>query len=169
MRQARTAAFVLLLAAGCGGGHSSGGGFFGASTVPVTSAASVAAPTGPVRTAPANLATGPALVLDTSPAAAFHDRPFPSDARLLPNGGPDLTGFPNPLQKDFVRRIVALAESDVRGFSPTGPITFRFDGPVTAPVDDPVATTRPGSPVFVVDIDPASRERLSRHPVHVAV
>lgn len=152
---------------GCGGGGGSGGG--GASTAAgVGSAVAVLPP--PTRTAPQNLATGPMLVLDASGApASFFDVPWPCDARLLPTGAPDLTGVPNPLNKDFIRRIYDLASSDGRGFSPSGVAYLRFDAAITAPVDDPTLSVHPDSPVLLVDIDPTSPERLARRPFHAQV
>lgn len=148
---------------GCGGGGGSGG------------AAATAAPIGtatlppPQRTAPADLATGPVLVLDASGPTDFYDLPWPCDARLTPAGTPDLSGLPNPLGKDFIRRIYDLATTDARGFSPSGAIYLRFDGPINPPADDPLLSVEPDSPILLVDIDPASPERLTRRPFHAQV
>ncbi len=147
---------------GCGGGGSGGSA---SSAAPVTSAAPALPP--PQRTAPATLDTGPALVLDASgQPASFYDLPWPSDARLTPAGAPDLTGLPNPLDKDFIRRIYDLAESDSRGFSPSGPMYLRFDAAINAPIDDPALSVHADSPVLLVDVDPTSPERLTRRPFH---
>lgn len=151
---------------GCGGGG--GGGGSAAVAAAISSATTTLPP--PQRTAPANLATGPALVLDPgAQPAAFFDLPWPSDARLLPGGGPDTAGLPNPLGKDFIRRIYELGATDAKGFSPSGVVWLRFDAPITAPVDDPLLSVAPDSPVFVVDIDPTSSQRLTRRPVHAQV
>jgi hypothetical protein len=163
--------------AGCGGGGGGGGGFAAAAVTSSTPSATTTAgigsavtPRGPAqRTAPANLLTGPVVALDTSGAGTFFDQPFPSNARVHPNGAPDLHGIPNPRSKQFIDKIVALGESDTRGFSPTGALYFRFDAPILAPVDDPVQTLDPSSSVILVDIDPASSHRLERQPFHVQV
>lgn len=151
---------------GCGGGGGSSGGGSTAAA-PIASAVPVLPP--PTRTAPANLATGPAQVLDASGQGSFYALPWPSDARLTPAGSPDLTGLPNPLNKDFIRRIYDLAVSDTRGFSPSGPIYVPFDAPITSPPDDPLLSVHADSPVLLVDIDPASPERLTRRPFHAQV
>lgn len=177
-------ALVLLTfgyaAAGCGGGGSSGGG--GASTAAGVSSAtptplgsgSPSATTSaalgpPTRTAPAQLDTGPTLVLDTSGQHAFFDLPWPLDARRKANGAPDLARIPNPRGSTMVQRCVDIAHADADGFSPTGTIYFKFDAPIMAPVDDPALSTTPGYPVLLVDIDPSSPERLQKRPVHAAV
>jgi hypothetical protein len=166
--------FLGLAVAGCTG-HGSGGGFAAGSTAtPAATSSGTTNGTAPVttavvRTAPANLATGPCLVLDASGQGAFFDLPFPLDARLGLTGSLELTGFPNPKQKSFIQKSLDLAENETRGASPTGTIYFRFDAPVNAPVDDAAASMVPGANVFVVDIDPASSGRLTRHPVHVAL
>lgn len=164
----------------CSGGSSSSGSGASSAVAPVTSAApgsttatpssnAPPAPSAPVRTAPANLATGPGVVLDASGTGAFFDLPWPLDARRNANGSVDLTGFPNPKNKKFIKNGIELVTNETHGASPTGAIYFRFDAPVNAPVDDPAASLAPGSPVLLVDIDPASPDRLTRNPVRLAL
>ncbi len=148
--------------------HPAGSGFTAAATAGATSGSVTSAST-PRSWAPANLATGPMVVLDASGQGKFFDLPWPLDARRGATGGLQLAGLPNPLGKKFVDQAVAIVASETSGASPSGTIYFRFDGPVTTPTDDPVQSTRPSSPVFVVDIDPSSPYRLERSPIHVTV
>ncbi len=98
----------------------------------------------------------------------FFDLPWPLAARRDPQGRPDLTGLPNPRGEVFLERIRLLGQVQ-EGFSPTGTVSVRFDAPLRAPADDPLATLSSASPVFLVDVDPTSPERGRRQPVHVAV
>jgi hypothetical protein len=67
----------------------------------------------------------------------------------------------------FVNALEQLAGNETTGFSPSGPIYFWFSGPINAPQDDPVGSVAPGATVFLVDVDPASPNRLERNPVHI--
>lgn len=110
------------------------------------------------------------LVFALEEGAGFFDAPFPLEVRRLPSGAPDLAGFPNPRAVDTIDAFLALA-ADTTGFSPTGPVWFRFDGPID-PAGLPVsaeASLADDSPVFLVDIDPDSPDRGVRTPVETAV
>ncbi len=111
----------------------------------------------------------PTLVFDTSAGAGFYDAPWPSDARRLPGGAPDLTRFPNPGARAFIERARELVHRDVRGASPTGAVYFRFDGPVNPVPEDPMRRLGADSPVLLVEIDRASPSFGRRHPCHVQV
>ncbi len=172
-----------LTSACTGGGSSSRSSSPSAATAPTTSGGTVTAPvassnasastpvapSGPTRTAPSNLATGPNVVLDVSGTGEFFDQPFPLDSRRNPNGSLNLLDLPNPKKKKYINSGIDLVHAETRGASPTGTIYFRFDGPVNAPADDPVASMAAGSPVLLVNIDPKSPERLKRNPVRLAV
>ncbi|MBI4614751.1 MAG: hypothetical protein HY720_14160 [Planctomycetes bacterium] len=128
-------------------------------------------PPAPPPDAPQGPATGepePALVLALDGSGGFFDLPWPSDARRAA-GRPDLSRFPNPGRKKFVDRIRDLAMAETDGASPTGTIYFQFDRPVSGVPDDPMYVLRAESPIFVVDVDPASPSRGRRHPCHVRV
>src|SRR5438105_4840109 len=103
---------LLLALAGCTGGGGGGGGGSASTAAPVTSATTptatapvsssttsgaTAAP--PPRTAPANLATGPDLVLDASGTGDFYSIPWPLDSRRSASGGLDLSALADPLGK----------------------------------------------------------------------
>ena len=168
---------ALVLGAGlsaCGGG---GGGGGLSTAAPATSGSTAPTATSgggggsvapPQRQAPANLHTGPELVLDASGAGGFFDSPWPSDARRLPSGAPDLRGLPNPRGAAWIDRVYALT-AETAGFSPSGTISFRFDAAVNRPAQDPLAALAPDAAVQLVDVDPRSPERLRRHPLHVGL
>lgn len=118
--------------------------------------------------ASAPASSGPVALVFAPGGRGFFDLPWPLDARRGPEGRPDLDGLPNPRGEAFLERIRRLAEVQP-GFSPTGTISFRFDGPLRAPVDDPLASVTSSALAFVVDVDPRSPERGRRAPVHVAL
>ena len=108
----------------------------------------------------------------------FFDLPFPLNSRRLENGAPSLEGLPIPYRsrylpiprkKGFVKIAFEVAQTQPSGFSPSGPIYFRFDAPIHVPTDDPLLSQRRDAQVFLVDIDPASPEYLSKRPIHVAL
>src|SRR5579872_4014841 len=91
-RLASGLAFPLIvsgLVLGCSGGGHSGGGGSASSVSGVTSGSTTASATSSTTTtaalppaqAPANLATGPAVVIDPSGSGAFFDLPWPLDWR----------------------------------------------------------------------------------------
>lgn len=159
--------------AACGGGGSGGGS---SSTAAPATSGSTSAPTSgtqpvppPQRQAPANLHTGPELVLDTSGQGAFFDWPWPSDARRLSNGAPDLGSLPNPRGASWIDRTYQLAMTDTDGFSPSGTISFQFDAAINPAAADPLASLAPDAAVQLVDIDPRSPDRFTRHAIHVGI
>jgi hypothetical protein len=77
--------------------------------------------------------------------------------------------MPNPRGEQFVDLNYRLAESDPKGFSPTGAIYFPFSDLVNALPGGPAASLFNDSPVFLVDVDPGSADRLSRHPIFTSV
>jgi hypothetical protein len=90
----------------------------------------------------------------------FFDRPWPSDARLTPDGAPDLAGFPDP-GVPILGGLKTIAMQR-KGF-PVVPVGyFRFTSP-PAP-RDPDAVVQ-GRAIVLVDVDPASPERGRTFPV----
>lgn len=88
----------------------------------------------------------------------FFDFPFPSDLRLTAEGGPDLTGFPNPKDIVIVEDLVSAA-ADRKGFS-TNPIGyFRFSEELAPRVQTDPIPAATDSPVLLVDVDPDSPNR----------
>lgn len=104
--------------------------------------------------------------LDT--AATFYDLPFPSDLRLLPSGGPDLTGFPNPRGVNSVEQLRAAAEA--RQAFPMVPVAwFRFHGELPPQSPDHTYAAKADSPLLLIDVDPASPERGRLLPMVAAL
>lgn len=96
----------------------------------------------------------------------FFDAPFPSDLRRSPEGGLDMTGFPERDTQPLVDTYARLGETDLDGAGTTAPITFRFDGPLdTTQLPKPMGTLYPSSALFLLDIDPDSPEFGRRIPV----
>ena len=159
---------TLALLVGCTQSSSSGGS---ASTAAATTSATgptlvtsaTQAPKPLVPTAPASLDTGPKASID--PSGDFFAWPWPSDARRDAQGKPDLAGLPNPRNKTFIRKLFAMAGSESEGFSPTGHVYVRFDGPINSPADDPVASRQAGYPVLLVGLDPSSPDYTVRQPI----
>lgn len=170
-----TGVLLLAVVAGCSDSsssrHHAASAAASTSSSPGTTTSGTTAPTtsapAPVASAPANLQTGPGLVIDSA-SGKFFDLPWPFDVRRTATGGPDTTGLPNPRGEAFIDQTYRVC-SEADGFSPTGHIYLLFDGPINSPTDDPLASTRAPYPVLLVDIDPNSPDRLTRHPFNVAV
>lgn len=97
----------------------------------------------------------------------FFDHPWPSDARLDPDGTPHFAGWPNPRAVALLDGYIATVDPLLHGFSPAAAGWVRFDGaidPATLPAD-PGATLGEGASVQLVDVDPGSPEHGSRRPV----
>lgn len=99
-------------------------------------------------------------------ADTFWNLPFPSDDRLGANGGPDMTGFPNPRNVPILTSL--LLDVDDRRAWPVMPVIYvRFTAPVPErsitdvipPMDDAV---------MLVDVDPMSPERGTSVPLVAA-
>ncbi len=88
----------------------------------------------------------------------FWDHPWPSDLRLLPDGAPDLTGFPSPRDTPIFADLLAGAR-DRSGFPAMPVIYFRFTGPLAPRAVDDVIPATVDAPVLLVDIDPDSPAR----------
>jgi hypothetical protein len=103
--------------------------------------------------------------LDALSDVHFYDHPWPSDLRRDPDGSIHLGGFYNPqdvvLITDYIQASVGL----LKGFSPVASAYLRFTGdidPTTLPAT-PQASMLPTSTVQIVDVDPASPEKGTRH------
>lgn len=106
--------------------------------------------------------------LEITSEEAFFDLPFPNDLRRSADGRLTLAHFPNPSKVELLDRYVEAA-SELRGFGTTTPVYFRFAAPVKtstlpATVD---ASLEEGAAAYLIDVDPASPERGSRHPVEI--
>ena len=96
--------------------------------------------------------------VDHADPARFWDAPYPSDARTLPSGTPDVRGLPNPFGVGFVELAKQSVMHDVDalgpGFSPLPVIAFRFDRAVPPRPIIPLTTTSPKSGVQLIDLTP---------------
>jgi hypothetical protein len=93
----------------------------------------------------------------------FYDFPYPSDLRLTAQGTPDLRGLPFPsfLQTMETLRKVAMEHP---GF-PVVPVAyFRFSAEIPALDAKQVILADKGSPILLVDVDPASDQNGSLVP-----
>ncbi|MEZ4405440.1 MAG: hypothetical protein R3A52_02950 [Polyangiales bacterium] len=105
------------------------------------------------------------VVFDTSAdltqPATFWDQPWPSDTRLDAQGHPDLRGFPT---RASVVRGVAEVASLRRRWSALPVAYFRFRAALSPRSLDDVISAGAASPLFFIDVDPASPERGSFIP-----
>ncbi len=104
--------------------------------------------------------------MDFSRPAGLFDAPFPADD-LRSAAGIDLSLFPNPDGAAIVDQVKRLLDR-ATGFSTTGGVFFAFSGPVDpAGLPDVAATVTPGSPVFLIGIDPDAADYGMRYPLEV--
>ncbi|MDP2340567.1 MAG: hypothetical protein Q8O67_06400 [Deltaproteobacteria bacterium] len=117
----------------------------------------------------------PLLVFETAADLSspdhFFDAPWPADARVLPDGAPDIGGLPNPFGVFFVERSKAAVVDGVKangpGFSPMSVVSFRFDRVPPPFAIVPLTTTNPRSGVQLVDLTPGRAGHRVPIDVHV--
>jgi len=105
--------------------------------------------------------------LDALSGDTFFDHPFPSDLRR-PDGKVRFLGWPNPKNVPLLDQYVTFIDDTLEGFSPVATGFVRFDGaldPASLPADTDTPTEV--SSVQLIDVDPASPERGTRHPIYV--
>jgi hypothetical protein len=109
-----------------------------------------------------------AALFDLELAGGFFDFPWPSDARLLDSGSPDVSTFPLIQPGDTVDLYLQSIPSMVQGFGTNPLMHVRFDGaldPYGWPA--PMGTVGPESPVQLINVDPASLQYLTRTPLQL--
>jgi hypothetical protein len=154
--RASIAAVAAAALAGCassaapspGGGSTGGGGAGGSAAAPI-----------------ASLFVVPASLSDLQ-GDSFFDQPWPSDLRVE-NGRPRFSGYPNPRQSALLDEFIKVLDQSLDGFSPAATGFLRWNAPIdtaTLPAT-PRAALEPTASVQLVDVDPASPERGSRHLV----
>jgi hypothetical protein len=127
--------------------------------------ACVRAPTAP---APAE-APGTQVAMDFTLHGGFFSEPFPSEARREPDGGVDLTGFPNPTRNALVQQLIGLIRDSADGFGITSGIYFQLSAPLRADgLPSPLESLSPDAPVFLMNVEEGSPDFLKRQPVDVA-
>ena len=88
----------------------------------------------------------------------FWETPWPQDFRRLPDGRPDVRGFPNPTGSPTIFGFVVVTANLIQGFGTSPAITFVFDGPLdlsTLP-GNPQQTLLPDSAVSLIDLGEAA-------------
>jgi len=98
------------------------------------------------------------------PVSEFYALPFPSDIRRDDAGHPMVDDYPTPALL-IGRYATAMAKLD--GFGTNAAIFTRFTAPIdveSLPVDAAASQTETAS-VYLVDVDPASPARGTRHPL----
>ena len=100
---------------------------------------------------------------DFSKEGAFFDVPYPSDARLDANGGPDVSAYPNPalIIIDQFKKIAGQR----KGFPVMSIGYFRFDAPLAPRDANAVLPGDKGQPILLMDVDEKSPEKGKLFPV----
>lgn len=99
----------------------------------------------------------------------FYALPYPSDARLHPDGTIDLTGYTRGLS-DQIDEYTHDLDGKIKGFGTQSAIYFRFSAPIaidSLPADASASITDAAS-VFVVDVTVGSPTYGKRAPVTTA-
>jgi len=111
---------------------------------------------------------GTQVRMDFRRAGGFYSAPFPSEDLRRENGSVDLAGFPNPDGNWFVRKVLSILERDGNGFGLTSAVYFSLTAPLSPDrLPGLAGSLEAGSPVFLVDVDPASPDRGRRVPLDV--
>lgn len=113
-------------------------------------------------------ADGPVPLWDRASEDLFAS-PWPSDHRRDEDGTLDVRGFPNPSDNSLLGQYLDVADQ-LDGFGTNSPIWFPLSGPVDlALLPAPADSIAEGSPVVLVDVDPASPGWGERVPVQVSL
>lgn len=104
--------------------------------------------------------------LDTSVSdgSVFWNTPWPSDLRLAPSGGPDITGYPNPRHIPILNSLLDTV-SVRKGWPVMSIAYFRFTAPIPDRAITDVIAPADDAPILLLDVDPASPERGTRFPI----
>ena len=98
----------------------------------------------------------------------FFAAPWPSDDLRKADGTVDMSSFPDPNETALAGQALAMVSNDVHGFASAGAVFFTLTGaldPTRLP--SMLATTEPGSSVFLVAVDPTSPDFMKPYPVEV--
>ncbi len=98
------------------------------------------------------------LGADLSQPDHYYDVPFPSDLRLTAQGTPDVSGFPNPYNKQIVDGLKHIA-GQRPGFSTVPVAFFRFNGAIQSRTLDKLIPADASSPILLIDVDASSPDR----------
>jgi len=98
-------------------------------------------------------------------AIDFWDLPWPSELWKRDDGRLDLDTFPGR-DSFLLHTAVDEAARDLRGFSLEPAVCFRLSGPIDpGRLPSARSSIQPGSPIVLLDVDPASPERGRRVPI----
>ena len=101
-------------------------------------------------------------------ATAFYAAPFPSDDLRNADGTIAIAGFPNPNGVALVDEALAIIGKDAHGFALEGAVFFAATGALDpAGLPDRATSITPASPVFLMSVDPAAPDYLTRYPIDV--
>lgn len=123
--------------------------------------AAVADPAEPVFTVPAQVSA-----LDD---AHFFEHPWPSDFRRDADGSVRLDGYVNPYLSPLIQKYQAAMKGQLKGFSPFGAgyLAFAASLDATTLPADAKASVASSSTLQLVDVDDASPEVGTRHPLRM--
>ena len=127
-------------------------------------------PIEPVEPVDDPLAARPLFDLDaTAERHGFYDYPLPSDVRVTAQGAPDLSNFYEPVSTPLLAGLRDDIARDIRGFSQSSGVYFRFSGPLDSaslPATS-AASVEPDATVFIIDVDESSPRFGERWPAEV--
>ena len=109
---------------------------------------------------------------ELSESEDFFAQPYPSNARRLPSGAPDLQHYPNPGGHGFVREAIALVSQELRGFGPYSVVSFAFDSPLAQGLEqlkNPMLCASPDASIRLVNLDPRAPDYLQAQPCYVRI
>ncbi len=104
------------------------------------------------------------LTADLTNQSTFWSIPYPSDLRLMPDGTPDLRGFPNNLMEPILSGLQSVAMMR-QGWPQMPSGYFVFSAPITQQDSTVVLPAQTSGPILLVDVDPMSPERGKLFPV----
>ena len=95
----------------------------------------------------------------------FYALPYPNDLHRHGDGTLDLSAFPT---NALIVGQYLTAAATLDGFGLNATMFARFDGPIDeTSLPDPLASSKPGASVYVVNVDPRSPDNGQRTPVIV--
>ena len=131
------------------------------------------------RPVPGQMGTGDAGSGGDQPIARFEiaddpattrlaEIPYPSDVYRTDDGTIDLRGFPQPQPVALLAQLIDSLEKSVDGFATTGALYLSFDRPIDLDrlPADATASLADDATLFLVDVDPESKERGRRWPIY---
>lgn len=98
----------------------------------------------------------------------FFSLPFPTDLRVKADGTLNLDGFPDGVRPDALTGFLAIFSRETKGAATNGAAYFHFTAPVDpATLPTTANATSSGASAFLIDVDPTSPRRGTRHPLQI--